>query len=315
MESQAKSRYRIFCHDNSRVPIFAQPWFLDIVSEDTWDVSPAYGKKNKNILGYLPYSFRKRSGIFKTVGLPPITPYTYFVPVQESTPHTYRSRNEYQSLLQSSLQNLSSAVFTRHHFSPDITNAVPLAFEGYSISHRYTFELSDIKDFSEIWQAFQSNVRNHITKMKGEIHVEVSEDIAKFSALVGDVFSRQDRVVPFSLEILSKLDTELKTQNKRVILFAKNNLGEVISGLYLIFDRQKCYCLLTGTRSSARQMHPLSTLYWEGIKFASERAESFTFLGSMVPNIERMFRSFNGKQIPYICAIKAPLLIRILKGL
>jgi hypothetical protein len=40
-------------------------------------------------------------------------------------------------------------------------------------------------------------------------------------------------------------------------------------------------------------------LLWEGIQFAAAKKCTFDFEGSMIPNVENMFRSFGGKLTPY----------------
>ena len=313
MESKSKSYYRVYCEEQSSIPIFAQPWYLDAVCENSWEVAVAIDKKEK-ITGFLPYMIKARLAGIKTIGLPPLTPYNYFITVEKASSNLNKAKTEYIAKFYNALKNVNSAIFTRHHFAPEIINGLPLHFAGYSLSHRYTYELSNISAHDEIWNGFQSSVRNHIIKSAPKLKIAKSEDLIAFKGLVIDVFERQSRKVPFSMDLLTSIDNELKNRDKRVILLAKDQNNSVVAGLYLIFDDRKCYCLLTGTKTSTRHLHPLSSLYWEGIKIASERADHFNFLGSMVPNIERMFRSFNGRQIPYISAIKASDMIKIIKG-
>jgi hypothetical protein len=52
----------------------------------------------------------------------------------------------------------------------------------------------------------------------------------------------------------------------------------------------------------------MSLLFWNAIKLASEKGLAFNFEGSMIPGVERFFRSFGGGLTPvfYISKRKFP---------
>lgn len=64
-------------------------------------------------------------------------------------------------------------------------------------------------------------------------------------------------------------------------------------------DQHTVYYLLGGGDPELRTSGATSLLMWEGIRWASEQGKQFDFEGSMVEPIERFFRSFGARQIPY----------------
>ena len=41
-------------------------------------------------------------------------------------------------------------------------------------------------------------------------------------------------------------------------------------------------------------------LLWEAIQFSSDVTRKFNFEGSMIKSIEKFFRAFGGRQVPYL---------------
>jgi hypothetical protein len=66
-----KEKYKEFREQNSNIPIFSQPWWLDAVCEDgKWDV--AIVEKGGQKWATMPYCLRKRYG-FTFITMPKLT--------------------------------------------------------------------------------------------------------------------------------------------------------------------------------------------------------------------------------------------------
>ena len=71
-----KEKYTQFCAEHANIPIFSQPWWLDAVCPDSWDVILI--ERNDSIIASFPYFFhviKAAKGIlkFSNVGMPPLT--------------------------------------------------------------------------------------------------------------------------------------------------------------------------------------------------------------------------------------------------
>jgi len=82
-------------------------------------------------------------------------------------------------------------------------------------------------------------------------------------------------------------------------LVAKDAEGNTHAAIYIAWDKQTCYYIMGGADENYRSSGAYSLLLWEAIKTASGVCKEFDFCGSMIPSIERFFRSFGGEQVPY----------------
>src|SRR5919106_2186938 len=57
--------------------------------------------------------------------------------------------------------------------------------------------------------------------------------------------------------------------------------------------------LMGGSDPRLRTSGAMSLLMWEAIKFAGQVARRFDFEGSMLQPVERFFRAFGARQVPY----------------
>jgi len=53
--------------------IFCQPWWLQAVAPDSWDV--AVVERGGEVAAVLPYTYKVRLGKFLLIEMPPLTPY------------------------------------------------------------------------------------------------------------------------------------------------------------------------------------------------------------------------------------------------
>ena len=83
------------------------------------------------------------------------------------------------------------------------------------------------------------------------------------------------------------------------MLMAKDTEGNRHAALYLVWDEQSAYYLMGGADETHKNSGAYSLLLWNAMKIAAGLTRQFNFCGSMLPTIERFFRSFGGEQIPY----------------
>jgi hypothetical protein len=69
--------------------------------------------------------------------------------------------------------------------------------------------------------------------------------------------------------------------------------------VYLVWDAESAYSLMSGNDPRLRSSGAISLLRWEAIKFAREVTRRFDFEGSMLEPVERFFRAFGGRQVRF----------------
>ena len=140
------------------------------------------------------------------------------------------------------------------------------------------------------------------------------KDIEKVYALAQMTFERQKKRIPFSLETLKNIDSACAAKNCRKTFFAKDEKGEIQAALYIVWDENSAYYLVSGANPEYRNSGAGSLLTWEAIKFASTITKRFDFEGSIIEPIERFFRSFGSVQKPFFNITKTnSIVLKILK--
>jgi hypothetical protein len=106
------------------------------------------------------------------------------------------------------------------------------------------------------------------------------------------------------------LDKACERHNARKIFFAVDRDGNVHAAVHIIWDENSAYYLMSGGDLIFRNSGTTSLCLWEAIKFASTVTKRFDFEGSMLEPVERFFRAFGARQVPYfhIAKTNSPLL-------
>jgi hypothetical protein len=90
--------------------------------------------------------------------------------------------------------------------------------------------------------------------------------------------------------------------------------GKVHAAVYIAWAGDTAYYLMGGSEPELRQSGAQVLALWEAISFAGTIAQRFDFEGSMLPQIERVFRGFGATQMPYFSISKFPPPPTTLKG-
>lgn len=314
--SENKLYYRDFCQKEDRILLFAQPFWLDATcGQDNWEVILV--KNGNELQAALPVYFTKKLG-FKLIVQPPLTPtnglFLNYPPDQKNIKKLSWEKDVLNKLI-AEIKNLSSASFYQQ-FPPNLTNWLPFYWQDYQQTTRYTYIINDLTNPDTVYENFHTNIRTNIKKAQKNIKIYSEENLEKFYKLNQMTFSRQNIDVPHNFDHLKKIDEACAKNNSRQIFFAEDDQGQLHCAVYIVWDKQSAYYLLSGTNSAFRNSGASSLVLWEAIKFASTVTKKFDFEGSMLEPIERFFRDFGGEQKPYYVINKTfSLPLRIIKNL
>lgn len=299
-------KYREFAKNNEMIPLFSQPWWLDAVCYNRWNVLII--QKGQNIVATLPYHF-KSNGLNNSIVMPKLTqflgPFIIFPENQK-----YETRLSYEKIIMNELINsLPKFKSFSQNFQPTITNWLPFFWNGFKQTTRYTYRIENTTDLDTIWDEMNNNTRKAIRKAEKLVEVTENNDINLFYEIHKKTFERQRLGYPYSLEQLKRIDEACGNRNCRKILIAKDKNGAINAGTFFVWDNNTIYYLMGGSDPVLRSSGANVLLIWEGIKFASTIKKSFDFEGSMNETIEKFFRSFGAKQHPYFTITKNNSLI------
>jgi len=276
-------------------PLFFQPWWLDAVCSGQWDAIVVKHGERPALL--FPFCYLNK-GLIRSIVKPRFTPYLgplILYPEQQN----YYNRLSYEQKLTAALvSELPQFHKFNVAFSPAVTNWLPWYWAGYRQTTRYTYKLEP-REEEETLQNVKESIRRQIKKASKSVHISEADDPELFYRLNSKTFARQGKDMPYSKEDFLSLDAACRKENARRILLAKDARGNYHAGLYLVWDKTTVYYLMGGSDGRFRSSGAGSLIMWEAIRFAFNSGKIFDFEGSMIEPIERFFRSFGARQVPY----------------
>ena len=289
--------------------LFQKPWWLNAVcGKDNWDVVVV--EKGGQIIASMPYCMVKRRGM-RIIAMPKLTQ-TIGPWLRPSNAKYANQIAEQKDLMTALIQKLPPFDHFSQNFHYSITNWLPFYWQGFSQTTRYTYVLEDISDAKKIWDGMLPNIRTDIKKAQNRFGLKVCTDLGidAFLTMNEQTFTRQGMKLPYSRNFVKRLDKACKKHNARKIFFAKDSDGRLHAAIYIVWDENSAYYLMGGSDSDLRNSGANSLCMWEAIKFASTVTKAFDFEGSMIEPVERFFRAFGSRQMPYfqVSKINSPLL-------
>ena len=275
--------------------IFQQPWWLDAVAPDAWNVVEI--SKGNDILARLPYFIKKKKGL-TLLTMPKLTQ-TLGVWLAPSKGKYAKQLAQQKELMNDLIEQLPSFDYFCQNFHYSMTNWLPFYWKGFSQTTRYTYVIENLENLDQVWAGIQPNIRNKIRKAKKQVIVKTDLDIGKFFDINSLTFQRQGRNLPYSREFVQSLDTACVKHKARRIFYAEDAQGHIHAAIYIVWDQNSAYYLMSGSDPELRKSGANSLLLWEAIKFSTTVTQRFDFEGSMIEPIERYFRAFGARQVPY----------------
>ena len=192
-------------------------------------------------------------------------------------------------------------------FHPDLTNWLPFLWKGFRQTSGFTYVLDDLTDLDTIWQGMESELRNVIRKAeKLQITVQPCSPDTVYE-LSRKTFSRQGLSIPYRRDYLERLIQAAHVNDAGACLAAVDKTERVHAATLLIWDPKRTYYLVSGGDPDLRSSGAQSLLLWHSIQLASTRSTVFDFEGSVLEGVERVFRAFGARQVPYHRIMKFPL--------
>lgn len=280
--------------------IFEQPWWLEAVSPGEWEAAEI--EQDGRIIARLPYVRGKRLGC-RMVGMPEYTQ-TLGYWTEDTGAKNARKYAREKELVTELIQKLPKGCSVDLDLDHRCEYLFPFRWAGYKVQMQYSYRLEDIRDRDQLWSGLADNIRREIKKAQKQVKVEDNHPIDDLILLQEKTFQRQGRTQEGSSDLLRRLDKVLVEKNARKLLCAVDDSGRIHSAAYFVYDSNCCYYLVGGGDPELRTSGAASLLMWEGIQFASSVSKAFDFEGSMIEPIERFFRAFGGKPVPYWRVIK-----------
>ncbi len=293
-----QNEYRIWAETQPELLLFAKPWWLDIVcGKDKWE---AVIVKNKDqVIASMPYYKTKKYGIPVHIN-PPMSPYTgpWMEPLKSEQKSNYTSN--YWSILGQIAEALPKNGLCIYQFDPSFTDLLPLYWNGFSLSNRYTFILDTHEQSQEgLWSGLKDKIRNNIRHAENQFKIELDPSEDRILPLIKASFERKKIPFPVSTTRLKNLLIEANNNTciKSWVVYDKE--GNDIAALCLVFQNEKAWILLQGTHAKSGHRGALNLLQWQAILYCLQHRLILDFEGSMLEPVARNNGALGASIISY----------------
>lgn len=192
----------------------------------------------------------------------------------------------------------------------NIIDTLPFIWRKYKAIAGYTYIIDLNYSIEELYKNISPEKRNDINKAKSDNAIVMkTSNLNIVKSLVLKTFSRQKKII--TEKYLNKILFEFANENNS-FAFTTYIEQKPVSSVFCVFDKTTAYYLFGGYDSNSKHRGAGVISMWEAIKYSKEIGlQYFDFEGSMIPQIERYFRSFGGILTPYFRINKAYLPLEI----
>ena len=282
-------------------PIFHQAWWLDAVAPGAWDAVTV--ERGGRTVARLPFVARGPRRL-RVLTQPPLTPFLGPWTRPEPGAKYAKALGDEMELLALLEERLPGAAAFRQNFAPTVASCLPFVWAGYRAEVRYTYRLEDLSAETALWDGLAGNVRREIRKAGRQLEVRDDLGIDRFHGVWAKTFERQGLPAPEGARV-ERFEGACAGRGARDALFACDEAGRVHAVAYVVRDGRTAYYLMGGGDPGLRTSGASSLLMWEAVRRARAHCAVFDFEGSMLRPVERFFRSFGGRQAPYLHVSRA----------
>ena len=298
-----KNLYNKFC-TKVYIPIFSKPWWLDAVcGEKNWGVHVL--EKNGFFFAAMPYYVENRNGYDIITKAHHSQNNGIIINYKQADKNVAKLDREEEVINEMCdyIEALGVDKYEQqYHYS--FTNILPFIWRGYKQMVRYTYVIDDTSDMDKVCADFKYIVRNQIKKAEKIVEIKEGMDINTFYDINKSSYDRQGIEVPFSKELVNRIEEACVGHDCRKILYSQDQEGNIHSVAYLIWDEESVYFLINGIDSEFMWSQSNSLLIRESIRVAHQLNKKFDFEGSVLKPVEHIFRGFGAKQKMYFRIIK-----------
>ena len=299
MSLSNKDHYRCWTDSYRDVPIFHQPWWLDTVcGEENWDCAIAMNRAGK-IEAVWPYLVKRKYGITMLIQ-PHLTPRLGILFNKELIPENRERIYTFeQKVTEKLLYQMPKVNIISQRFRGSYSCWLPLYWNGFKQSTKYSYVIRGLNDMNQVRGNYKSSVRNDIRKAQTHYTTEVDIDVNKLFNLCTLTYSRRKTKNPFGIKLLDRLVGQCVDRGVIEMNFAVDKHEHPASCSMTVYDKKNGYNIIQGSDKENQLHGAVQMLLDYALERASERVDIFDFEGSMIPEIERVYRAFNGELDPY----------------
>jgi hypothetical protein len=243
------------------------------------------------LLGQLPY-YSTRKGRWKISSLPPLTR-TLGPVIKPMGLDSARERHHSQAVTSELIEQLPYFDSFFQLFDSRVEEALAFALSGFTVSARYTFQISAESTVDEAWARMHSKTRNVIRSAKKELTAAPVATPTQFMQFYEANLSERSRTNAYGASVMRQLMNAFVERKAGHLLGAYGPRGQLVAAIGLVWDQHTMYYLLS-SRAAGAHCGAISLLIWIAIQRALERKLTFDFDGFANPGTCRFLDGFGG---------------------
>lgn len=315
ISSDNKQKYIQFCKDHLDIPIFSQPWWLDIVCPESWDVILI--ERNNKIIASFPFHIKKIKNVFTHIGMPPLTQKLgpYIIYDLNKTAESKKISYEHE-IYNEIIDNLPKSDSFGVNFDWKYKNWLPFYWSGFRQTIRYTYILDNIKEHEYIMNNFSKSKKQRIQKAKGLFTIKYDLSKEAFYSYFENVIHERKEHIEFSKFLFNRLYEVIYENHAGRVFYCIDSESNIHAINMIVWDNECAYYLLAMRGKKFNTSGGTEFLVNEAIKYVSQFVDKFDFEGSMIKGVEESFRHYGAHQTEYYAISKCnnPFL-RILRAI
>ena len=285
-------------HVPKGVPIFYQPFYLDVVTEGEWEATCLL--ENDKILAIMPYSLRHCKQAL--IQQPAFTIYLGpFFPDHQRSNLALGKEMEILEALESSIKKHD---YYNQNWHPSSRNWMPFYWKGYHQSTRYSYVISGPREMQHVREGYNQNVRRNLKRSGAIIWVEQTTHTNELFSVICKTFKRKGMQQPYNFQMFKELVRRCVEEQCCSIMLAKDADANIHAAMFLVWDDKWVYYMAGGVDDKYKTSGAVTLLFDKAIQFAMDTGRSFDFEGSMIRSVEKYFRSFGAVQQEYFVLTK-----------
>jgi hypothetical protein len=310
-----RQQYIQFCVEHLDIPIFSQPWWLDAVCPNQWDIILI--EKNNRIIASFPYHKTKMQNIFTHIGMPPLTQKLGPYIVYDKNKTTEDKRINYEHEIYNEIINrIPQCDEFVVNFDRRYKNWLPFYWRGFKQTTRYTYILDNIQDYNFIIQKYAKSKRQPIQKAKEKLKFKCDLPKDVFYAYFTEVIHERNEKVGFSKELFFRLYDTVYAHQAGQVFYCDDEENNIHAINMIVWDVECAYYLLAMRKKEYNTSGGTEFLVDETIKYVAKFVDCFDFEGSMIKGVEESYRRYGAHQTEYYQIFKYnnPIL-KIIRGI
>ncbi|MEA4985376.1 hypothetical protein SDC9_38661 [bioreactor metagenome] len=293
-----KERYRLLCEERDDIPLFMQAWWMDAAcGEKKWDVF-LYEENGEKIIASFVYHFVEKLG-FKLILNPQLTQVSGLWIDYPQNQKLHKRYSFEKKIIDNFIAHLESLKvdFYSQNFHYSFKNWQPFYWKGFKQTTYYTYQIRDLSNLECIFQSFSTAKQKHIKK-ENNLQLDFSFTAESFYNFHKKCLLQKNEKITYSQKLFLSIYNEAVKRDKGKI-FAIKDKNELHAALFVVWDTNSAYALISAISPQFKNDGSSTKIFWEAIKFITDKTKIFDFEGSMIEGVAQSFQQFGTEQIPY----------------